>query len=695
MRPTRKTALRFTGIIVATLAVAAGLLLAFMDWNWLKHPIERLASAKSGRMVTIAGDLHVRIWSWTPTVTLAGLTLGNPPWEAGRPMAKIARLEIQLKLLPLLRGDVILPRVALFEPDVYLHQDKSGRANWTFENQAPTNAPASKPTHLPVVRDFLIEGGKLTLADDIRRLKVDGTVEAHEQASKEDPKPFRIRGTGTINEQPFELRVAGGPLVNLDPQHPYPFDLGVQAGDIQVISGGRILKPFDLSGMDFEVTLSGQDLAEGFYLTQLALPNTAPFKLHARIVRNGMNIAVTEIAGTVGASDLHGRLDIDATRKRPAMTGELVSNRLRMKDLAASLGGRPKGGDSLDATTGQTAASKQPQPREKAPPPDPNARLFPDAHLQVDRVRAMDADVHFRAKSIEAGTVPFKQVALHVKLDNGVLALDPFAFEMPQGHISGNAKIDARKAVPSVHVDVRIKDIQLDQLKGKAPGATPPLGGVMQARAVIDGTGDSVHRVMSDANGTFTLVLPTGEVRSAFAELTGINVAKGVGLLLTNAGDRAQIRCGVAQFDIKDGLMNAQNVTFDTQNVLIKGKGDIKLGPEELNLQIKGEPKKIRLTRVRTPIEVKGHLMKPSVGVDIASTVKQGAIAAALGTVLTPIAAVIAFVDPGLAKDQNCAQMIAAAEEKGPPPPKSDFPSPNRPSKTEAKAPAQSDSRLR
>jgi len=260
---------------------------------------------------------------------------------------------------------------------------------------------------------------------------------------------------------------------------------------------------------------------------------------------------------------------------------------------------------------------------------------------------------------------------------------------MPQGHLAGNVKIDARKDVPKVHIDVRVKDIQLDQLKTKnaAPDAPTPLSGVMEARAVIDGTGDSVHRVMSNANGVLTVVLPNGEVRSAFAELTGINVAKGVGLLLTKPQDRAQIRCGVAQFNIKDGLMNAENVTFDTENVVIKGKGDIKLGPEELNLQIKGEPKKIRLTRLRTPIEVKGHLRKPSIGVDVGSTAKQGAIAAALGAIATPIAAVLAFVDPGLAKDQNCAAMLAEAEHKGPPPPKPGVKSTDKPASKQAAAP--------
>jgi uncharacterized protein involved in outer membrane biogenesis len=657
-----KKALRWTGIVLGSLIAILLLMLAVVDWNRLKHPIERMASARSGRSVKISGNLHVQIWSWTPTVTISGLTLGNPPWEVDRPMATVERIEIRIKLLPLLKGDVILPRVALFAPDVYLHQDKGGRANWTFENKAPTNAPASRPSKLPAVQDLLIQDGKLTLMDDVRHLKVKGTVQADEQKTNRDPTPFRIQGKGTINDQPFKMHVAGGPLIHLDPEHPYPFDLDISAGDLRVESKGRALKPFDLAKLDFEVDLSGKDLAEGFYLTQLALPNTAPFKLHAHIARDGMRVAVSNIAGTVGESDLRGKLDIDASRKRPFMSGDLVSNQLRMQDLAASLGGKPKGGDS--------------------PPPNPNARLFPDAHLQVERVRAMDADVRFRANSIAAGSVPFKQVAFRVKLDEGVLTLDPFAFEMPQGQLSGLARIDARKDVPSVHMDVRMKDIQLDQLKGSKPGASPPLVGMMQARAIIDGKGDSVHQVMADSNGRFTLILPDGQITAAFAELTGIDMAKGLGLLLTKANDKATVRCGIAQFKIGDGRMNAEDITFDTQDVLIKGSGNIDLGPENLHLEIKGEPKKFRFARLRTPIEIRGHLADPSFGVNAASVAKQGAAAAVLGAVATPFAALLAFVDPGLAKDQNCAAMIAAADSKGPKAPESDVPSPNRLSST-------------
>jgi hypothetical protein len=77
--------------------------------------------------------------------------------------------------------------------------------------------------------------------------------------------------------------------------------------------------------------------------------------------------------------------------------------------------------------------------------------------------------------------------------------------------------------------------------------------------------------------------------------------------------------------------------------------------------------------------------------VSAGKTAGQGAVAAALGVLATPLAAVIAFVDPGLAKDQNCSQMLAAAEQKGAPPPK-----PSREAtKAQAKTPPQANTQPR
>jgi hypothetical protein len=647
-------------MIVAVLVLLMVLCLTFMDWNLLKKPIERGASARFGRAVTIAGPLQVRGWSRTPTLTLNGLTVGNPPWEPDRPMLKVERVQLQLELLPLLGGHLILRRVELDHPDIYLHQEKSGRANWTFENNAPTKQRASRPANLPTMRDLVVDSGSLVLIDELRRLKIKGTVAAAEQASGKDSKPFRIEAKGTINEKPFRLDIAGGPLQALTPDEPYPFSMAIKAGDNQIQSEVKVLKPFDLAQLELDVNAEGRDLAELFYLTQITLPNTPPFKVRAHISCHGMHIGVRQIAASLGGSDVSGKVDIDASTKRPLVKADLLSRHLLLKDFAAITGSKAQTTALATSPPGSAAPAGKEQSDTAA------HLLFPTARLQVERVRAVDADVHFRATSIEAGTVPFTQVSLHLKLDDSVLTLEPLRFDMAQGRIAGNVHIDARSQPPKVRADFQAEDIQLAQFRGKGANAAPPIDGLLDARAVIEGTGDSVHQVMSDASGTFSVIVPQGDVRSAFAELTGVDVAEGIGLLVKKPDDRAAIRCGVAQFGVESGTAHVQNIVFDTQNVLIKGGGQVYLGSEKLDMTIQGQPKKVRVVRVRAPVEIRGQLLKPSFKLETGHLLKQGAIGAALGTVLSPVAAILAFVDPGLAKDQNCAQLLAQAQQQPP-----------------------------
>jgi AsmA family protein len=190
----------------------------------------------------------------------------------------------------------------------------------------------------------------------------------------------------------------------------------------------------------------------------------------------------------------------------------------------------------------------------------------------------------------------------------------------------------------------------------------PPLDGTLEAHAALEGSGDSVHNVMSDANGTITFVVPDGNIRSAFAELAGIDVAKGIGLLV-RGDDRMPLRCGVAEFDVENGNARAEDLVLDAQKVLLRGRGQIALGPEKLDLTIQGQPKQLRLLRLRSPLEIRGTLLKPTFRLETGHLLKQGTVAAALGA-LTPAAAALAFVDPGRARDQDCAQLLAEAQRR-------------------------------
>jgi AsmA family protein len=168
-----------------------------------------------------------------------------------------------------------------------------------------------------------------------------------------------------------------------------------------------------------------------------------------------------------------------------------------------------------------------------------------------------------------------------------------------------------------------------------------------------------MHEVAATANGTVTAVLPHGTVRDSFAELTGIDLG-GLGLLLTKNMRETGVRCGVASFQAHQGTLTAQTLVVDTDPVLITGDGDVHMDSEGLDLRFRGHPKHMRLLRVRSPILVRGTLTHPSIDLQARNSAAQAAEAVALGVVLTPLAAILAFVDPGLAKDADCAALMAS-----------------------------------
>src|SRR5262249_44262132 len=96
--------------------------------------------------------------------------------------------------------------------------------------------------------------------------------------------------------------------------------------------------------------------------------------------------------------------------------------------------------------------------------------------------------------------------------------------------------------------------------------------------------------------------------------------------------------------------------------------GSLNLGSEQFDLRLHGEPKKLRLLRLRSPITIRGPMLHPSVGVEPdMKAIAQTGVATALGALVTPLAAVVPFVDPGLAKEADCSSLLAEAEADGAP----------------------------
>ena len=626
------------GGVTLLLIAAVVLFLIFFDWNLLRGPIGRWASNEYDREVQLNGDLDVNLFSWTPSATIRDFRFGGPAWAKKEDTARIQRIDASIRLRSLLAGRVEIPSLSFVKPEVVLIATADGKTSWALHPDRPDDGKGMK---LPPIQQLTITDGTLSLDEQRRKMTLKATVNARENLDGD--AGFKLEGNGSLNGTPLTLLVRGGPFINIRRDRPYEFSAFLSGVGSKLEAKGSVTRPFDLGQFTSTLSLEGRDLADLYMLTGITTPNTPPYKLSGTLTRNEALFTFKDFSGRVGSSDLSGDVTVNKVGDRRRVDAELFSRSLDIDDLAAVLGARPQ------VTSGGTVATSG------AP-----GRLLPDAPLQVDRLRVMDGTVSYRAASVKRNTFEIRQVRLGADLKSGILNLDPVSFAFNRGELNGTAKINATKDVPYSAIDFRLSGYPLESIVPARNGVSPITGRAL-GRARLEGPGNSIHDFAAASRGSISLVVPQGQMRAAFAELLGINASAGLLKLLSGDQSQSTIRCAVADFNVSGGTARAQTLVVDTDVVLAKGSGTIDLGAETMNLRIDGDSKKPRLLRVWAPITIRGSLTAPRIGVDVGAVAGQLGVVGVLGAVFAPLAAVLGFVDPGLAEDANCGALIAGA----------------------------------
>ena len=636
-RPGRTEAMAAGGtfLVLALLVVA----LMLFQWNWLRGPIGDWASARYDREIELNGDLDVQLFSWTPSAHIRDLRIGGPDWALERDTLKIADAQASVRLGPLLSGRVEMPVVQITRPEVVLISTEDGRKSWVLDPDKPESDDGLK---LPPINQLIIRDGRLSLTNQERDIQLEATVSARE--GSDGDAGFHLEGRGTMNGTPLTLEVRGGPFINIRRDRPYGFTAELSGVGSTLKADGSITRPFDLGQFTATLSLQGRDLADLYLLTGITTPNTPPYRLSGTLTRNDALFTFNDFSGRVGSSDLSGDLRVDKVGDRRRVEADLRSNLLDIDDLAAVLGARPQVTGSGDTVATSGAPGK----------------LLPEAPLNVERLRVMDGTLRYRAARVKRNDLDIRQVDLGAELEAGILQLDPVSFDFNRGSLNGTARINANRDVPYTNADFRLRGYPLESIIPARNGA-PTVTGSALGRAQLEGSGASVHDVAANSRGTISLVVPQGQMRAAFAELLGINVTAGLGKLLSGDTGTSEIRCAVADFTVRSGVATARTFVIDTTPVLAQGSGTIDLGAETMNLRIDGETKEARLIRLWAPITIEGPLTAPRIGVDGGAVAGQVGLGAAIAALVSPLAALLPFVDPGLAEDANCGALISSA----------------------------------
>ena len=611
------------GFLAALVVVFATLVTALA--HYLPRRLVDSIATHSGRQIRIDGPFEAHLLALHPSLIAERVVVGNPPWSPAGTLATIGKLTVVFDL-PSFSHPYAIRALEMDHADLHFQRDAAGHANWHWT--APGILPGKG---LPVAHSLSLGATHLAIDDARRHISFDGAVTTQNTVGQNavgENSALRIEARGHLNGREAILTLDGDPLATVARDKPYHFNFEERSSGSQLTGHGSVSRPFDFRVLELTFEGSGANLKDLHFLAGASLPNTGAYRLSGKLARHNTSFELSDLVATSGESDVHGtisaRLDSEG---RSHLEADLHSHRLRSADTGARVAGRATDSSQLKADS----------PQEKT-------QLPPDTPLRLDGLRRSDAIVHFHAQQLDVGPLSFHAVVAKLTTDHGVATVPSLSATLPDGQVSAHLELDARSDVPTGHLDVDVTNVQLGQFARKDP-QHPPIDGLLEARLRLTGRGASVQELVASANGTLTAVLPHGVIRASLAELAGIDF-RGLGLVLTRNKEETPVRCAVARFQAHDGTLTASTLVLDTEPVVITGSGSIQLASQALDLQLQGQPKELRLLRLRAPVAIHGTLEHPSFSVEKENRKLE-------------------LVDPGHGKDVDCGALLAEAKVGG------------------------------
>lgn len=629
------------GLVLAPFLLAVLFILIF-GWNWMRGPIERATLDKTGRELVIGGDIELKFGWPRPRVHAGAVTFANPAWAREKQMVAAEAVELEIDLPQLLLRNIVFPEVRLERPVVFLEQGSGGRKNWLLDvNQQDEQARIR-------IDRLTLDHGRLGYDDPAQKTSIRSEL----STSYTQPAGAGVTFTaqGQYKSLPLKARGNGGPVLGLrDETTPYPLKVDLTVGHTGVKVDGTITSLLKFTAMDMRLGLRGDSLAQLFPLLGIAFPETRAYVTSGHIVHGGRTWRYEKFSGRIGDSDIAGTFEVETGGKRPAVKADLVSKLLDFADLGPLIGARP----------GSVQAAKQAAPPPSQAPTPALARLLPDMPFKTERWDSVDAEVTLRAKTIRrAKELPLDDLVAHLSLRDSVLTLDPLNFGVAGGHLNSVISLDGRKDPIEAHAQVRARKMLIAKLFPTVELSKTSIG-LVNGEFDLAGTGNSVGRMLATANGKLGLVVANGEISKMMMEKVGLHLWEI--LVLNVTGDKlVKLRCGVADFSVKNGVMQADALIVDTEVTTVFGTGSIDLGQEQLDLTLNQKTKNTSPVALRSPIYVRGSFARPAVEVDKGRIAARALGAVALG-IVNPLLTLIPLIDAGPGKDSDCGQLVRDA----------------------------------
>ena len=608
--------------IIIIIAIVGYFAVRNFDLNRYKPYIQDLVKSHINRELAINGEAQIGI-SLIPTLVLNDVELSNPAWAAQPQMIRVSRIEVKFAVLPLLKKQIVIDKVSLLSPEIYLEKTADGINNWTFDSKsdsstssalssyaaAPANsaslAQASGTAALAgfAARNVLIENGIVSYLDGTKEttLIINQITMTVPSVNDNINASFNLNLDGQDIKGKLQLGSINTLLTN---QEPFPFTLTVKA-----------------LGIDADINGSAADIM------------TSP--------RYALQANIYNPAGNLNAPETMLKTFVDGDTKQAAVdiqTLNIVNNLITGKVKAAWSGKLPLINLNLQSAklnlqnfnSNSTFTQYIPELISSAQA----TTLVPDTKVPYSLLKMLNATAKIDiTKLIIDKGMEAENVNLNANLQNGILKINPLTLDFGGGEITTTLTADANKQ--SVILNLTSQNMQLQNLhqEFKVTGKNDfgvISGGKVDIYADVNTTGTTYRQLVQNLKGSTIAIVDQSTLQTGGLEfLTGGFVSellKALGID-TNKSKQMDLTCAVVRADLGNGEAKfPKGIALNSKQLTLVSDGNINLLNDKIDFSIKPFSGKVVDTNVvqalSSFLKVKGTLQSPKLVLDDKETIK-------------------------------------------------------------------------
>ncbi len=659
-------------IILSTVAALIFLLIAVVcilpfviDPNDFKPEIAAAVKDKTGRDLTLDGELKISLFPWIG-ISTGKMVLSNAPGFEAPAFASLEESELKVRLLPLLSKKIDVSRIVLKGLVLNLAKNQQGIGNWSnlsgsgqmqpaptgnigkqLEQSAPTAALAAF-----TIGDITIENARINWNDR----QTGKHIEITDLKLNTDKFTF---------DKPADLAVS---LIALDSQSQI-----IQTVTLNTeLSVNQQLNIFALHDTDLQVTSTGENVPGKTLTTALTAAD-----ISLDLAKQTAKISGVQL--TSGEVKLSAELTGTAIKDKPAFQGPVsiaaFSPAKMMQRLAIALPARQDANTlnkmainfdltataesaeltnlimSLDETQIKGSVGindftlpaivfaldadaididRYLPPADKASKPiaDPAVVLAVSANaLPVETLRKLNAEGTVSLNKLKVNGLLMQDIQLKLDAKNGIIHTQQSVNQFYQGNYSGNLTLNARSDQPILKVNEKIDHVQLEPLLQDYLGEAR-MSGTINVSAQLQGRGNKTDELKSSLNGRVSFLVKNSVIKGFNLQQiidSGKALIKGSALPADNKSDQTLFSAISGTATITNGIIQNNDLVAKSSKLQVDGKGNINLISEALDYKVDAkllsrktdtEPEKIKGAAT---IHIAGTLIKPSYSIDIAS----------------------------------------------------------------------------